>query len=96
VSYLSSSGGKGEVSATPFAVLFGTQVDADALAAGLDGIVRGVDRRTDGLWEVTLESSSDQKVVVRVLEAVRNVLGAEPSSSATVLLDGREYVMNGG
>ena len=84
------------MSATPFAVLFGTQGGADALAAALDGVVTGVERGADGRWVVSLKSSSDQKVVVWVLDAVRRVLGTESSASATVLLDGREYVMSGG
>jgi hypothetical protein len=84
------------MSATPFAVVFGSADDAHALAAGLDGVVKGIEERADGRWAVSLESSSDQTVVVRVLDAVRHVLGTEPSAAATVLLDGREYVMNGG
>jgi hypothetical protein len=66
-----------------------------ALAQELIGIA-GLDVRqlADG-WEVRVERIDGDRVVVRILDAVRQALAGDPSVSALVVLDGREYRMRG-
>ncbi|HST14716.1 MAG TPA: hypothetical protein VLJ44_07700 [Gaiellaceae bacterium] len=55
------------------------------------GDLAGFDlQRLDGHWDATVDGVLGDKLV-RVLNAVRAALGGEPSASALVFLDGREY-----
>ena len=64
---------------------------AAALAREL-GDLGGVDlQRLDGHWDVTVDGALGDKLVVRVLNAVRDALRGEPTATALVFLDGREY-----
>jgi hypothetical protein len=68
---------------------------AIALAHELVGLT-GLDLRPyDGGWEVAVDGATTDRLVVRVLDAVRQVLAGEPGVTAFVQLDGREYHMNG-
>jgi hypothetical protein len=49
----------------------------------------------DGAWEVSIEGLDSDRLIVRVLDAVRQILGASPDAAALVLLDGREYRLDG-
>ena len=56
------------------------------------GDLAGFDlQRLDGHWDATVDGVLGDKLIVRVLNAVRAALGGEPSASAVVFLDGREY-----
>ena len=56
------------------------------------GDLAGFDlQRLDGHWDATVDGVLADKLIVRVLNAVRTALGGEPSASALVFLDGREY-----
>ena len=48
-------------------------------------------QRINGHWDATVDGVLGDKIIVRVLNAVRAALGGEPSASALVFLDGREY-----
>ena len=52
-------------------------------------------RRRDGAWEPAVDGADTDRLVVRVLDAVRQVLAGEPTATALVQMDGREYQMNG-
>jgi hypothetical protein len=60
--------------------------------AGIDGLEFG---REDGGWQVSIADGGGDRVVVQVLDAVRRALTGQPTASATVLLDGREYQLQG-
>jgi len=64
---------------------------ADALAE-----VPGVDvHRNSSSWEVSIDGTKTDRLVVQVLDAVRSTLAGNASASAQVLLDGHEYNMQG-
>jgi hypothetical protein len=79
----------------PLRVRLAEEGQALALAhelTGLDGLEVG---REDGGWQVSISGRSDDRVLVHVLEAVRRALAGQPTASAKVLLDGREYQLQG-
>jgi hypothetical protein len=49
----------------------------------------------DGAWEVSIAGLDSDRLIVRVLDAVRQILGASPDAAALVQLDGREYRLDG-
>ena len=63
---------------------------ADALEKELGDLVGFDLQRLDDHWDATVDGVLGDKLV-RVLNAVRSALGGEPSASALVFLDGREY-----
>jgi hypothetical protein len=64
---------------------------AAALAKEL-GDLTGFDlQRRDGHWDATVDGVLGDRMIVRVLNAVRTALDGEASASAVVFLDGREY-----
>ena len=79
----------------PMRVRFGEERHATALARELADVA-GLDlHRYDGVWEVSVDRPLGDRLVVRVLNAVSTVLAGEPSLTALVLLDGREYQIEG-
>jgi len=64
---------------------------AAALARELSDLEELDLRRLDGHWDVTVGGVVGDRLIVRVLNAVRVALGGEPAASARVFLDGREY-----
>jgi 3'-phosphoadenosine 5'-phosphosulfate sulfotransferase len=79
----------------PLRVRLAEEEQALALArelAGIDGLELG---REDGGWQVSVSDRGGDRLVVRVLDAVRRALAGQPEASATVLLDGREYRLEG-
>jgi len=82
------------MSSAHFSVVVTDERHADQLARDLAGLVQlSVATQPDGTWMVTFKPASSHSEVVQVLDAVRRALGAENGASATVLLDGREYVL---
>ena len=80
----------------PVCVRFSRQDQAVSLAQELIGLT-GVDmREANGGWEVALRGRLSDRLVARVLDAVRRSLGDDPEASATVTLDGHEYGLDGG
>jgi hypothetical protein len=79
----------------PLVVKVGTQHHAFALADALAD-VPGLDvHRNSSAWEVSIKGTKTDRLVVRVLDAVRSALAGDASASAQVLLDGHEYTMQG-
>lgn len=79
----------------PLKVRLIEEEQAHALARELDG-VDGVEVHRDGqAWEVTVGNGNGNRLVVTVLDAVRRALTGQPTVSALVLLDGREYQLHG-
>jgi 3'-phosphoadenosine 5'-phosphosulfate sulfotransferase len=79
----------------PLRVRLAEKEQALALArelAGIDGLEFG---REDGGWQVSISDRGGDRLVVQVLDAVRRALAGQPHASATVLLDGREYQLQG-
>jgi hypothetical protein len=70
---------------------------ADALALRRELAALGsVDLEPYGIqWELSLHGPKTDRVVNRVLEAVRRILEGRPSDVVQVLLDGRTYHMQG-
>jgi 3'-phosphoadenosine 5'-phosphosulfate sulfotransferase len=60
--------------------------------AGVDGLEVA---REDGGWQVTIADGGGDRVVLQVLDAVRRALTGQPTAYAMVLLDGREYQLQG-
>jgi outer membrane lipoprotein SlyB len=60
--------------------------------AGINGVAVG---GVAGAWEVTVGDGTGDRLVVAVLDAVRRALTGQPTASALVLLDGREYQLQG-
>jgi hypothetical protein len=46
-------------------------------------------------WQVTVGDGTGDRLVVAVLDAVRRALTGQPTASALVFLDGREYQLQG-
>ena len=79
----------------PLRVRLKEQDEANALArelAGVDGLE--VHRNGEG-WEVSVDDVGGNGLVLRVLGGVRATLAGRAGASALVLLDGREYRMQG-
>jgi hypothetical protein len=60
--------------------------------AGVDGVAL---EPGGGAWEITVGDGTGDRLVVAVLDAVRRALTGQPAASALVLLDGREYRLQG-
>jgi 3'-phosphoadenosine 5'-phosphosulfate sulfotransferase len=60
--------------------------------AGIDGLEVGSE---DGGWQVSIADGGGDRMVVQVLDAVRRALTGQPTASATILLGGREYQLQG-
>lgn len=67
---------------------------AAALAQSLTGL-DGLDIHCEAGNCVSVDGVHGDRAVVAVLDAIRAALAGEPSASAHVLLDGREYHMQG-
>jgi hypothetical protein len=83
-------------SVDPLRITVDEERRAVALAQELIG-VSDVDLRPEGdRWVVSLRAGhTGNRLVVRVLDAVRRSLAGEPTASALVTLDGHEYQMQG-
>jgi anti-sigma B factor antagonist len=68
---------------------------AVALAHELIGVSDVDLQRERDRWVVSLRTRHTDNVVVRVLDAVRRSLAGDPTASALISLDGREYHMQG-
>jgi hypothetical protein len=68
---------------------------ATLLAAELADYANAEVRRYGVRWEVALAGAKTDRLVAVALEAVQRSLDGDPSSTAQVLLDGREYRMHG-
>ena len=64
---------------------------AAALASELDDLAELDLQRLDDHWDVTVGGVLGDRLLVRVLNAVNAALGGEPTATARVFLDGREY-----
>ena len=82
-------------SVDPVRITVDEERQAVALAQELIG-VSDVDLQPErDRWVVSLKTRHTDNLVVRVLDAVRRSLAGEPTASALVTLDGREYHMQG-
>lgn len=88
---MSSNGG---TDAHPFRVTLDQQRLADALVRELSGNNVSV-HAENGSWIVSIAGATTDQLVVHALNAIRDTLARQPSASALVELDGREYVMRG-
>ncbi|HEU5372012.1 MAG TPA: hypothetical protein VFU51_06455 [Gaiellaceae bacterium] len=75
----------------PMSVRFTDQRHAASLAHALDGLGGLTVHRHTGSCEV--DGVNSDRAIVVVLDAIRDTLAGDPASSASVLLDGREYHM---
>jgi hypothetical protein len=73
----------------------GEETTATLLAEELAGYASTEVRRSNGHWEVALGGAKTDRLVAVALEAVQRSLDGGPSSTAQVLMDGREYRMHG-
>jgi hypothetical protein len=78
----------------PLRVRIAEERQARTLFDALEGMKDVELRPDDGGWEVSVTSSAADGLV-QVLDAVRRVLAGQPAASAQVLLDGREYLLQG-
>jgi hypothetical protein len=88
---MSSNGG---TDGHPFRVTLDQQRLADALVRELSGNNVSV-HAENGSWIVSIDGATTDQLVVHALTAIRDTLATQPSASALVELDGREYVMRG-
>jgi hypothetical protein len=79
----------------PLKVRLNEEAQAHAVVRELAGIDDVAIRRGGGAWEVTVGDGTGDRLVVAVLDAVRRALTGQPASSARVVLDGREYRLQG-
>lgn len=79
----------------PMRVQFTHQRHAASLAHTLDGLDGLAVHRHTASCEIEVDGVNSDRVIVAVLDAIRDTLADEPASSASVLLDGREYRMQG-
>jgi MoxR-like ATPase len=86
--------GNGGTNRHPFQVTLDQQPLAEALAAELSETDVSV-HADNGNWIVSINEAKADRLVVRVLDATRATLAAQPTASAHIQLDGREYVMRG-
>ena len=89
-----SVSGNGGANRHPFHVTLDRQQLAEALAEQLSENDVSI-HADNGHWIVSINGAKADHLVVRVLDATRATLAAEPSASALIELDGREYVMRG-
>lgn len=88
---MSSNGGS---DGHPLRVTLDQQQQADALAHELSGDDVSV-HAEESSWIVSIDGAKTDRLVVRVLDAIRDTLARHADSSAVVELDGQEYVMRG-
>jgi hypothetical protein len=88
---MSSNGGTGE---HPLRVTLDQQQLADALVLELSGTNVSLHAES-GSWIVSIDGATTDQLVLHALNAIRDTLARQPSASALVELDGREYVMRG-
>jgi anti-sigma B factor antagonist len=82
-------------SAGPVRITVDEERRAVALARDLIGVSE-VDLQPErGRWVLSLSARHTGNLVVRVLESVRRSLAGDPTASALISLDGREYHMHG-
>jgi hypothetical protein len=79
----------------PMRVQFTHQRHAASLEHTLDGLDGLAVHRHTASCEIEVDGVNSDRVIVAVLDAIRDTLADEPASSASVLLDGREYHMQG-
>ena len=79
----------------PLRVRLSEERQAEAVARELRGLVPVDLHQSDETWEVTVRGVLGDKLVVRVLNAVRSALDGESTARARVLLNGREYELEG-
>ena len=79
----------------PLRIELSEERHARALEQELGEVGRLEPERRDGTWEFTVDGVVGDKLVVRVLNAVRSALAGDPTASARVSLDGREYQLQG-
>ena len=88
---MSSNGG---TDGHPLQVTLDQQRLADALVRELSGNNVSLHAQ-NGSWIVSIDGATTDELVVHALNAIRDTLARQPSASALVELDGREYVMRG-
>ena len=82
-------------SVDPFRITVEEERHAVALAQELIGL-SDVDLQPErDRWVVSLRARHTENLVVRVLDAVRRSLAGDPTASALVTLDGRQYHLQG-
>ena len=79
----------------PLRIQLSEERHARVLEQELGELGRLEQERRNGTWEFTVDGLVGDKLVVRVLNAVRTALGDDPTASARVSLDGREYQLQG-
>jgi hypothetical protein len=75
----------------PFKVRLGDERHAAGLAQELKAIDGISVERDDPWWEVVIDGAVTDRLVVSVLDGLRRTLAGEPTATACVVLDGREY-----
>lgn len=79
----------------PLRVRVADEQHAASLARRLNGHA-GLDVQRDlGGYEIAVDGADRDQAILAVLDAIRDTLAGAPASSASVLLDGREYHMQG-
>ena len=86
--------GNGGSNGHPFHVTLDQQSLAEALAKELAENDVSV-HAENGNWIVSINEMKADRLVVRVLDATRATLASQPTATAFIKLDGREYVMRG-
>ena len=86
--------GNGGANGHPFRVTLDQQRLAEALAQELSENDVSV-HAENGDWIVSINDAKADHLVVRVIDATRVTLAAQPTASALIQLDGRDYVMRG-
>jgi outer membrane lipoprotein SlyB len=79
----------------PLKVRLNEEAQAHAVVRELAGIDGVAVEPGSGAWEVTVGDGNGDRLVVAVLDAVRRALAGQPTESALVFLDGREYQLQG-
>ena len=79
----------------PLRVRLSEEHHAEAVARALRGLVGFDLQQSDGTWEVTVPAVMGDKLVVRVLNAIQSALNGGSNGHALVLLNGREYELQG-
>jgi len=79
----------------PLRIRLPAERHARALESELAAVAQLELEQRDGTWEVTVGGFLGDKLVVRVLNAVSNALAGDSTATAVVLLNGREYQLQG-
>jgi anti-sigma B factor antagonist len=82
-------------SVDPFRITVDEERQAVALAQELIGVSDVDLQRERDSWVVSISAGHTDNLVARVLDAVRRSLAGDPTASALVTLDGRDYHMQG-